>query len=249
MDTKEIVKKAKQSFEKVLDNEKYANIIKDDRHLKVLLDMVSDKKWETILDIGTGTGYLAFPLARLNENAKVYGIDIAENIIEKNRNKAAEEGINNVEFLAFDGVDYPFEDDIFDLIVTRHAFHHFPQVGDVVKELSKRLKKGGNILIVDPMKKENDTSGIIDRFMDVKGNGHVEFYSKAKLESIFASCGFHVEKQVITKMTFPFPPKPEYAEIFESITEKEKSLYQIEMRDGIVWVRNIEVGNTLFVKA
>ncbi len=249
MDTKEIVKKAKQSFEKVLDNEKYANIIKDDRHLQVLLDMVNDKKWEQILDIGTGTGYLAFPLACLNADAKVYGIDIAENIIEKNRDRAVKEGINNLEFVAFDGVDYPFEDDTFDLMVTRHAFHHFPQVRDAIKELAKRLKKGGNILIADPMKKEEDTSGIIDRFMDVKGDGHVEFYSKEKLESIFVSCGLRVEKQVITKMTFPFPPKPEYVEIFDSITEEEKRLYQIEMRDGIVWIGNIEVGNTLFVKA
>lgn len=248
MNTEEIVKKAKQSFEKVLDNEKYANIIKDDRHLKLLLDMVNDKKFENILDVGTGTGYLAFPLACINKNAKVYGIDIAANIIEKNRNRAACEVINNLEFLSFDGVNYPFECDTFDLMVTRHAFHHFPQVQNAVKELAKRLKKGGNILIADPMKRENDTSGIIDRFMDVKGDGHVEFYSKTKLENIFTSCGLSVEKQVITSMSFPFPPKQEYVALFENLTEEERSLYQIEMRNEIVWIGNIEVGNTLFIK-
>ena len=248
MNSKEIVSKAKQSFERVLDNEKYVNIIKDDKHLKLLLEMIEGKQCENILDIGTGTGYLAFPLAQINPSAQVYGIDIAENIVEKNQSRAQEDGISNVKFLSFDGVDYPFEDSTFDLMVTRHAFHHFPKVDDAVKKLSKILKEGGSILIADPMKNENDTSGVIDRFMDIKGDGHVEFYSKTKLEGIFASHGFVVEKQIITTMTFPFPPKREYVDLFNSISEKEKSLYQIEMRNGIVWVGNIEVGNTLFVK-
>lgn len=248
MNSKEIVNKAKQSFERVLDNEKYANIIKDDKHLKLLLEMVDDKQYENILDIGTGTGYLAFPLAQMNQSAQVYGIDIAENIVEKNQGRAQEEGISNIKFLSFDGVNYPFQDSIFDLMVTRHAFHHFPQVDDAVEKLSKILKDGGNILIADPMKNENDTSGVIDRFMDIKGDGHVEFYSKSKLESIFASHGLVVEKQIITTMTFPFPAKQEYVELFESISEEEKRLYQIEIRNGIVWIGKIEVGNTLFVK-
>ncbi len=129
MNSKETVSKAKQSFERVLDNEKYANIIKDDKHLKLLLEIIESKQCENILDIGTGTGYLAFPLAQMNLSAQVYGIDIAEKIIEKNQSKAQEDGISNIKFLSFDGVGYPFEDSTFDLMVTRHAFHHFPKRG------------------------------------------------------------------------------------------------------------------------
>lgn len=36
----ENVKQAKDNFGKILDNKKYAGIIRDDKHLNILLDMV-----------------------------------------------------------------------------------------------------------------------------------------------------------------------------------------------------------------
>lgn len=83
-----------------MDNEKHADIIKDGKHLKLLLEMVEGKRCENILNIGTGTGYLAFLLVQMNQSAQVYGIDIAENIVEKNQGRAQEEGIRNIKFLS-----------------------------------------------------------------------------------------------------------------------------------------------------
>ena len=59
----ENVEQARKSFNHNLDNKKYAGIIKDDKHLSVLLGLVENSEYNRILDIGTGTGYLAFPLA------------------------------------------------------------------------------------------------------------------------------------------------------------------------------------------
>lgn len=52
----ENVKQAKRSFNHILDNKKYAGIIKDDNHLSLLLGLVDNSKYNKILDIGTGTG-------------------------------------------------------------------------------------------------------------------------------------------------------------------------------------------------
>lgn len=57
------VKQAMKSFDRILDHQKYAGIIRDDEHLSLILNMVKDSGCHRILDIGTGTGYLAFPLA------------------------------------------------------------------------------------------------------------------------------------------------------------------------------------------
>ena len=43
-DSYEIVKEAKESFEKLLLNQKYSGIIKNDKHLKLLLNMLPIKK-------------------------------------------------------------------------------------------------------------------------------------------------------------------------------------------------------------
>ena len=78
------VKQARESFNRIIDNKKYSDIIKDDKHLAVIMKLIEDSNYSKILDIGTGTGYLAFPLAEKYPISKVYGIDIAETIIEKN---------------------------------------------------------------------------------------------------------------------------------------------------------------------
>lgn len=82
--------------------------------------MVKEGDYHKILDVGTGTGYLALPLAEEYPEAIVYGIDIAENIVAKNNELVKD--INNIVFKAFDGMKYPFEEETFDLIVTRFAF-------------------------------------------------------------------------------------------------------------------------------
>lgn len=244
----ENVKQAKESFNRVLDNKIYAGIIKDDNHLSLLLDLVNSGKYNNILDIGTGTGYLAFPLAERFPTASVCGIDIADVIVEKNSATVKEKGIPNLSFQTFDGISYPFSDESVDLIVTRYAFHHFPDVVNAIQQMNRILVKGGKVLVSDPMRNEKDDNGIIDRFMKVKKDGHIQFYSSNELDQLFADNGFAKENQVITDMKFPFAKRDEYIELYDRITEKEKSLYDMTNDDGVIWVKHCDVGNTVFVK-
>ncbi|MDE7178786.1 MAG: class I SAM-dependent methyltransferase [Lachnospiraceae bacterium] len=244
----ENVKQAKESFNRVLDNKIYAGIIKDDNHLSLLLDLVNGSKYNNILDIGTGTGYLAFPLAEQFPTASVCGIDIADVIVEKNNAIVKEKGIPNLSFQAFDGINYPFPDESVDLIVTRYAFHHFPDAENAIQQMNRILVKGGKVLVSDPMRNDKDDDGIIDRFMRVKKDGHIQFYSSNKLDELFADNGFTKEKQVITDMKFPFAKQAEYIELYDQITETEKSLYDMTNDNGVIWVKHCNVGNTVFVK-
>lgn len=50
---------------------------------------------------------------------------------------------------------------IADLIVTRYAFHHFPDVVNAVQQINRILVKGGKVLISDPMRNEKDDNGVI----------------------------------------------------------------------------------------
>lgn len=245
---KEKVLQAKASFDRILDNKVYANIIKDDRHLEVLMSLVQKGRYRNILDIGTGTGYLAFPLAEVFPQARVVGIDITETVLAQNAEQARERGLKNLCFQVFDGLQYPFPEKSFDLIVSRYAFHHFPDVEGAVRQMNKLLTKGGRVLISDPMRNALDNKRIIDDFMSVKKDGHIQFYSQKELEALFEANGFGKETQVITKMKFPFARREEYLRVFESTTQKDKALYDIILEDGVVWVKHIEVGNTMFVK-
>ena len=48
-----------------------------------------------ILDLGTGSGYLSFPIAMNNPGCEVIGLDIVSAALEANRARAVEEGIKN----------------------------------------------------------------------------------------------------------------------------------------------------------
>lgn len=244
----ENVRQAKASFNRILDNKTYANIIRDDKHLDILLGLVNDSQYHNILDIGTGTGYLAFPLAEAFPQASVYGIDIAETVIAQNRERARERQLTNLTFQAFDGLQYPFYEEHFDLIVSRYAFHHFPNAEGAIGQMNRLLTKGGRVLISDPMRSAADKEHVIDDFMRVKKDGHIQFYSEAELTELFLNNGFVKEKQVMTEMKFPFAKQDAYLEVYENISDGEKALYHIVNENGTIWVRHIDVGNTIFVK-
>lgn len=244
----ENIKQAKESFNSILDNKKYAGIIKDDNHLSLLLDLADGGRYSKILDIGTGAGYLAFPLAEKFPSASVCGIDIAEVIVEKNNAIVKEKGILNLSFQVFDGLKYPFSDESVDLIVTRYAFHHFPDAVDAIRQMNRILVKGGKVLISDPMRNQKDDNEIIDAFMRIKKDGHIQFYSSSELDELFINNGFTKENQVVTDMKFPFAKQTEYVELYDRTTDHEKALYDITNSKGVIWINHINVGNTVFVK-
>lgn len=242
------VKQARESFNRIIDNKKYSDIIKDDKHLAVIMKLIEDSNYSKILDIGTGTGYLAFPLAEKYPISKVYGIDIAEMIIEKNNKIVKEREISNLFFEVFDGLKYSFDDEKFDLIVTRYAFHHFPNAEDAIQQMNRILSKGGKVLVSDPMRNDKDVNGIIDEYMKVKKDGHIQFYSSNQLDELFISNGFVKEKQVVTDMKFPFAASQGYIVVYNKTNDEDKLMYGIENQNGIVWVGHIDVGNTVYMK-
>lgn len=243
----ENVKQAKESFEHVLGKNKYTNIIKDDKHLSVILNML-DGDYGKILDIGTGTGYLAFPLSEKFPQATVVGLDIVEKIMLQNTKVVEEKGISNLLFQAFDGLNYPFPQKSFDLIVTRYAFHHFPNVVHFIQQMKELLAEGGKVFISDPVRNPKDKDGIIDEFMRIKKDGHIQFYALDDLEELFVKNGFVKEKQVITNMKFPFVAKQEYIEMYDRAADRDRALYDMKNESGVIWVQHIDVGNTVFTK-
>lgn len=244
----EKVRQARESFDKILHHRVYTDVIRDDGQLSLLLELVQDGSYKRILDIGTGTGYLAFPLAKAYPEAMVCGIDIAESIIRENERRVQESNVSNLFFRVFDGIHYPFEEESFDLVVSRYAFHHFPNPENAVGQIYRILVSGGRALISDPVKNREDQRGIIDAFMQIKGDGHIKFYTERELDELFAKQGLQRRRRIFTHMTFPFAPGAAYTEMYQKLTDKDKKLYDIVEENGIIRVGHIAVGNSVFEK-
>lgn len=93
-----------------------------------------------VLDVACGTGNLAIPLAR--SGCIVTGVDIAPNLLEQARARAATEKLS-IQFDEGDAEKLPYEDSIFDVVVTMFGAMFAPRPEIVAAELARVLKPGG----------------------------------------------------------------------------------------------------------
>jgi 2-polyprenyl-3-methyl-5-hydroxy-6-metoxy-1,4-benzoquinol methylase len=93
-----------------------------------------------VLDVATGTGNLAMPLARAG--AAVTGVDIAPNLLEQGRERATAEGLS-IHFDEGDAERLPYADGSFDAVVTMFGAMFAPRPELVASELARVLKPGG----------------------------------------------------------------------------------------------------------
>jgi SAM-dependent methyltransferase len=99
-----------------------------------------------VLDLGCGDGTTALPEARLG--ADVLGVDIAVNLVEAGRQRAAAEGLANCQFQEGDASNLEgLADRTFDLIVSIFGAMFAPKPFDVAKEMVRVTKPGGRIVM------------------------------------------------------------------------------------------------------
>ena len=151
MNIKESISDTRKGFEESFAaGDFYNKQTQDTDHLNKILEFVKISDGMRILDLGAGSGYLSFPLAKNNPGCEVIGLDIVNAALKVNQERAVSEGIKNLSFVSYDGIDFPFDVDSFDMVVTRYALHHFPDIEHSIGEVSRVLKSGGTLFISDP---------------------------------------------------------------------------------------------------
>jgi len=99
-----------------------------------------------VLDIATGTGNVAIPLAR--QGAVVTGVDIAPNLLVQARERAASENLT-VRFDEGDAEQLPYGDGSFDAVVTMFGAMFTPRPEVVVAEMARVLRPGGMLAMAN----------------------------------------------------------------------------------------------------
>src|SRR5690242_9691210 len=98
------------------------------------------------LDLATGTGDIAFAMARAG--AHVVGLDITPRMIELAIQKATPaEG--PCAFIVGDMLDLPFPDRSFDVVTTGYGLRNVPDLTRAIDEIARVLAPGGLALSLD----------------------------------------------------------------------------------------------------
>ena len=80
-----------------------------------ILDSLDIQDHETVLEIGTGSGYFTSVLAKLSQS--VVTIELDEQLSELAQNKVKELNLNNITFIKDDALTYNFDNEQYDIIV------------------------------------------------------------------------------------------------------------------------------------
>ncbi|MGH7498756.1 MAG: class I SAM-dependent methyltransferase [Gemmatimonadales bacterium] len=99
-----------------------------------------------VLDVACGTGNLSIPAAR--RGAEVTGVDIAANLLEQARARAAAEGLS-AEFDEGDAEQMSYRDSYFDLTMTMFGAMFAPRPERTAAELLRVTRPGGRVAMAN----------------------------------------------------------------------------------------------------
>ncbi len=103
-------------------------------------------KNDSVLEIGTGTGEIAFHIAPLCKTLK--GVDIAPEMIEIANKKKSKLKINNLSFSVGDAYNLPFPDSSFDKVITCNSLQTMKEPEKAILDGKRVLKPGGEFISI-----------------------------------------------------------------------------------------------------
>jgi SAM-dependent methyltransferase len=142
---------------------------------------------ERVLDVGTGTGPLAFALAP--HVREVVGIDLVPELLEQARSYAGDR-YPNVQFVEGDVAHLDVESGSFDLVCERAVLHHVPRPELVLSEMTRATHLGGRLLVIDQLAPFDPLTAMdLDQFERARDPSHTRLLSDGDLRALFEANG------------------------------------------------------------
>jgi SAM-dependent methyltransferase len=152
-------------------------------------EFVQSQGDERALDLGTGTGALAFALAPFV--ADVLGIDNAPALLEEARRRGS--AFPNVMFAEGDATKLELRLGTFDLAGCSRVLHHVHRPEMVVASLARAIRFGGQVLVIDQIAPADPLVALeIDRFERARDPEHQRLLPDVDVRALLEANGLVV---------------------------------------------------------
>jgi SAM-dependent methyltransferase len=190
--------------------------IKDERALELLVRASDAGPDDTVLDVACGPGLVVAAFARVARHAT--GIDVTPAMLVRAREVTA--GLPNVTLDQGDVLPLPYAAGAFSLVVSRFAFHHFPDPRAVLAEMRRVCRPGGRVVVCDLMTSDDPgKAAAFHRIEMLRDPSHVRALTLAELVALFDAVGLGVPTPEFYRLPFELEgllsrsfPRPEDVE-------------------------------------
>jgi ubiquinone/menaquinone biosynthesis C-methylase UbiE len=122
----------------------------EEENPRKLLELLKFKQGEVVADIGAGSGYYTFRMAKLvGPKGKILAVDIQKEMLDIIRDRMKKQNLTNIEPVLGDEADPKLKDASVDTILLVDVYHEFSFPYEMTEKMVKALKPGGRIVFVE----------------------------------------------------------------------------------------------------
>lgn len=115
----------------------------------LLLKNLTLKTTDHVADIGAGTGYFSFPIAKKVTDGKVLAIDIAPEMLKLIEQRKFDESVENIDTVLASETHPNIPKSSVDMVILVDAYHEFSHPREVMSGVVEGLKSGGRVVLVE----------------------------------------------------------------------------------------------------
>jgi len=142
-----------------------------------------------LLDLACGTGELERQLVRLHPEIELIGLDSSLEMLSQARRKLA--GKPQVFFVQGDAfLPLPFADASFEAVVSANALHYLAQPANLLQEVQRVLKPGGQLVIEDYTVQRSFLWPWFEKLIRLVDAQHYQTYTFRELSQFVTTTGF-----------------------------------------------------------
>jgi ubiquinone/menaquinone biosynthesis C-methylase UbiE len=127
-----------------LMNNPIRSYVQEKYEFPLLLNMLSAKSFDSVLEIGCGSGNGTRLIKKYFNPKQITAIDLDEKMIQLAQVKIQDE---NISFRVMDAVKLDFPDNSFDAVFDFGIIHHIPNWRICINELRRVLKFNGKLIL------------------------------------------------------------------------------------------------------
>lgn len=168
---------------------------------KDVAERLKNTEFQTMLDVGCGTGYL-IDILQKQRAADYHGLDLSPEMLKVAKSKLSDSVVLTEGY----SDKLPYQDNTFDVVTCIQSFHHYPKPEKAMTEAYRVLKPGGLYILSDTGMGNYPKFiyGIYNKLIVKHLNtGDYAAYSKNDIQSMMRASGFKIkDAEDITKFIY-----------------------------------------------